>query len=88
MSIDEFNVILEVDNVSTIKELIRKNIGVSVLARSTCLDELKKKTIVTLPIENLSMIREVNILYREDFTHVDVLQDIAKFYRETMKLYI
>lgn len=87
MSIDELDIILEVDNIATIKDLVRKDIGISVLARSACLDELRKGKITALPIENLSMIRETNIIYRKDFTHFHVLREITKIYQETMKLY-
>ncbi|HZK01515.1 MAG TPA: LysR family transcriptional regulator [Anaerovoracaceae bacterium] len=87
MSLDEFNVILEVDNIATIKDLIRRDIGVSILARSACLDELKKGKIVVLPIENLGMTREINILYHSDFKHVDVLENIMKEYSKTIRFY-
>jgi len=87
MSLDDFNVILEVDNIATIKDLIRRDIGVSVLARSACLDELKKGKITVLPIENLSMIREINILYHSDFEHVDILDSIMKEYNKVIKNY-
>ncbi len=85
MSLDEFNVVLEVDNIATIKDLIRRNYGVSVLARSACMDELKKGKLTALPIENLSMTREINILYHETFQHVEVLDDIVRIYDETVK---
>lgn len=88
MSIDDLDIILEVDNVATIKDLIRKDIGISVLARSACLDELRKGKITALPIENLSMIRETNIIYRKDFAHFHILREITKIYQETMKLYV
>ena len=88
MSLDEFNVILEVDNPATIKDLIRRDIGVSILARSICLDELKKGKITVLPIENLSMIREINILYHRDFKHTDILQNLLKEYNKTVKFYL
>jgi len=87
MSLDDFNVILEVDNIATIKDLIRRDIGVSILARSACLDELKKGKITVLPIENLSMIREINILYHNDFKHVDILDNIMKEYNKVVKFY-
>ena len=87
MSINDFNVILEVDNIATIKDLIRRDFGVSILARSVCLDELKKGKIVTLPVENLSMMREINIAYPADFTQFDLLRDIVRSYNETLKLY-
>lgn len=82
---DDFNVILEVDNIATIKDLVRRNYGVSILARSACMDELKKGKITVLPIENLSMIREVNILYHHTFKHTEVLQDIVRIYNEATK---
>lgn len=85
MSVDDFNVVLEVDNIATIKDLIRRNYGVSILARSACMDELKKGKIAVLPIENLSMSREVNILYHHTFKHVEILQDIVRIYNETAK---
>jgi len=87
LTLDDFNVILEVDNIATIKDLIQRDIGVSILARSACLDEIKKGKITVLPIENLSMIREINILYHCDFKHVDVLQYIMKEYNKVVKFY-
>ena len=59
----------------------------SILAKSVCLDELKKGKIVTLPVENLSMMREINIAYPADFTQFDLLREIVNSYNETLKLY-
>lgn len=87
LSIDDFNVVLEVDNVATIKDLIRKDMGVSILPRSACLDELSKGKLVGLPVENLSMIRETSLLYHADFGHDEVLQTITRLYREMTKAY-
>ena len=82
MSISDFNVMMEINNIATIKDLIRRNLGVSVLARSTCLDELKKKKIAALPIEHFSMAREINIVYLRDFEHKSILKDIVRSYSE------
>lgn len=79
-TIQSFDVTLEVDNIATIKDLIRKDLGVSILPRSACLDELKKKKIAALPIENLSMVRETRIIYNKDFTHTEILNEIIKIY--------
>ncbi|MEG0912448.1 MAG: LysR family transcriptional regulator [Oscillospiraceae bacterium] len=87
MTMDEFNIIMEVDNIATIKDLIRRDFGVSILAKSACLDELKKKKITVLPVENLSMIREINVVYHRDFEHIEILRDFTKMYNDTMKLY-
>ncbi len=80
MSISDFNVILEIDNIATIKDLIRRGIGVSVLAKSACQDELRKHKISVLTIESLSMVREINVVYTCDFEHTDVLHDIISSY--------
>ena len=87
MSLQDFNVILEVDNIATIKDLIRRNFGVSVLAKSVCLDEIKKGKIITLPVENLSMIREINLAYQADFTQFDLLREIVAMYNESLAVY-
>ncbi len=80
-SIHNFDITLEVDNIATIKDLIRKDLGVSILPRSACMDELRKGKIIALPIENLSMIRETHIMYNPDFSHTDILQEITATYQ-------
>ncbi|MBS6644398.1 MAG: LysR family transcriptional regulator [Clostridiaceae bacterium] len=85
MSIDEFNVTLEVDNIATIKDLVRRNFGVSILAKSAFMDELKKGKLRGLPIENLSMSREINLVYHKDFEHTKVLDDLTKIYYDTSR---
>lgn len=80
MSIKDFNVVLEIDNIATIKDLIRRGFGVSILAKSACMDELKKKKIAALTIENFSMMREINIVYGNDFDHPEILPSIIEAY--------
>ena len=82
LHLNDFNVVLEIDNIATIKDLIRRGFGVSVLARSACMDELGKKKIVALPIENLTMMREINLVYHQDFDHPELLSDIVRCYHE------
>lgn len=84
-SIDDFNIILEVDNIATIKDLIRKNLGVSILPQSTCMDEVRKGKMTILPIENMSMAWETNIIYQKDFSHLEVLHELTELYRRTAR---
>lgn len=84
LSIEDFNVILEIDNVSTIKNLVRKNLGLSVLAKSTCQHELDQGKLIMLPILDLSMIREINVVYNKDFTQTSFLNDIVQLYNKTL----
>ena len=83
VSVADLDITLEVDNIATIKDLIRKNLGVSILPKSACMDELKKGKLTALPIENLSMVRETRIIYNKDFNHMDMLNDIMKIYRSS-----
>lgn len=80
-SIHHFNVILEIDNIDTIKSLVRKNLGISILAKSACLDEINKGKLKALPIENLSMIRETNIVYKKTFDYSKILEVIYSTYQ-------
>ena len=84
---DNYNIIIEVDNIATIKDLVKKNLGLSVLPRSACLKEIKKGNLIALPIENLSMVRETRLVYNKDFSRKDVLQAITATYRETLGKY-
>ena len=82
LSLDEFNVILEVDNIAMIKNLVKKDFGVTILAKSAFLSDMRKGKLAGLPVENLSMVREVNMVYHHDFEQVEALRDIARIYYE------
>lgn len=81
-SLDNFNICIEVDNIATIKDLIRKDFGVSVLAKSTCMDEVNKKKLTILPIENLSMLRKNYVIYNKDFPYVKQINYLINTYVE------
>ena len=87
LDIEDFDVMLEVDNIATIKDLVRKEMGVSILARAACMDELRKGKLTALPIEDLSMVRQTNLLYLRDFEHTEILRDLTKLYGEMTRLY-
>ncbi len=81
-SLSSFNIILEIDNVATIKDLVAQNFGVSILAKSLCEEDAKKGKIKILPVENLSMIRDVSLYYHKDFNHIEILEDITNIYQK------
>lgn len=86
-SIHNFEVMMEIDNIAMIKDLVRNNYGVSILAKSTCLRDIEKNHFKSVSIENLSMIRELNIVYHKDFSHVDILSEIVSMYQSEKKQY-
>jgi DNA-binding transcriptional LysR family regulator len=82
ISIEAYNVILEVDNVATIKDLVMQKYGVSVLAESACLDEIMKNRLVALPIDQLQMRREINIIYTKNLQYMDFPDEIIRTYND------
>lgn len=82
MSLNEFNVVMEIDNIATIKDLVSKNDFTSILPKSACISDAKNKTLTILPITNMNMIREINLIYLEDSLDKKVIDDILKIYKE------
>lgn len=79
-SLRSFDVRLELDNVATIKELVAANMGVTVIAHSACREEVAKGILVAVPIEGMKMVREINVVYQDDFDHPEVLSEIKRIY--------
>lgn len=78
--LDEFDIALELDNIATIKDLIRRNFGVSILAKSACMDELKKNKLVTVPIRNINLQTEISIASNLDYEHPEIIDGIVKHF--------
>ena len=79
-----YNVIMEVDNIATIKSLVANGFGSSVLSHSVCTQEIKKGKLVVVPIENLSIVREINIVYHKDFEYTEQIDQIRSIYTARM----
>ncbi len=79
-TIKNFNVMMELDNISMIKNLVAMNLGVSVIAHSAIREEEKEGRLVVVPIENAKMTRDINMVYQPDFTHHQVLEDLRRIY--------
>ncbi len=85
ISLNDFNIILEIDNIATIKDLIAKNCGVSVLPKSACYHEIKHNILAIRPVENLNMIRQINMVFLKDFTNQNTLDEILSIYNSFVK---
>jgi DNA-binding transcriptional LysR family regulator len=57
-------VVMEFDNVETIKQAIGINAGVSILPRPTILKEIGMRTLVALPIPFPGLVRPIGIIHR------------------------
>lgn len=85
-SINSFKIILGLDNIETIKDLVRKDMGVSILAKNTCIDEVNRKKLTILPIENLSMVRKNYIIYTDYFNYIDNVKELINHYNKEMHI--
>lgn len=85
LSLNDFNISMEIDNVSSIKDLVMKNLGVSILPRSACLKEIREKSLISLPIENLNMVRETNLVYIKDNIEKETLEKLVDAYSTMLK---
>lgn len=81
--IDNFNIVVESDDITTIKELVASNVGISVLASSICKKEIASGKLVAVPITNLNMIRDISIVYKNDFVHTEIVDDIIRIFNKS-----
>ena len=58
------DVVMEFDNVETIKQAIGINAGLAILPRPTVLKEIGMRTIVTLPVVFPGLVRPIGIIHR------------------------
>lgn len=79
-SIRNFNVIMEIDNVATIKELVSQNLGITVIGHSACREDELAGRLAVVPIENSGMIREINMVHHKDFTHTEFFDEFRHIY--------
>ncbi len=84
-SIENFNIMIEVDSLTTIKNLVMKNMGISILPKSACTKELAAGSLKQIPIENVNMMRETKLVYGKDFSRRDILETIVDVYQHREK---
>ena len=79
-SINNLNVVLEVDSKTTIKLLVMNSVGISIMSKRNCLHDLNNHTYVGLPIKDLNIKRELYLVYRKDFPHTALLDNFQHIY--------
>lgn len=84
ISIQEFNVFMEIDSIDTIKDLVRRNFGLSVLAKSACVNEYRRKKLKLLPIIDLNTERTRYIVCRQDYEHPELIRMMVDTYHNLM----
>lgn len=81
-TIENFNVVIETNNIKTIKELVAANLGVTIISHSAVEQDLARGKLISVPVDGLNIVREINLVYLREFRHAHILDDIRKAYTD------
>ncbi len=82
ISISDFNVIIELNSVSAIKNLVKNNLCNAILTYNSCINEINRGEIIAIPIADVTTIHDTKLLFLTEFQHLDVLEEIKKLYMQ------
>lgn len=80
LSSGDFRIMMELENVSTIKKLVAEHYGVSILSRKACAKEVKQGLFKTVPLSGVNMVRTIRMFYRKDDRDDALLREILQIY--------
>lgn len=86
-NLSALNIIIETDNLSTIKELVALNYGITIISNSSCTEEERSGKLVIVPIDGVVMLREINMVHNADFDHADIFADLKDIYKRLDSLH-
>jgi len=70
--IKNFDILLETDSITSIKTLVDNDVAISIFPQKMGLNRSKY---ICIPIENLHMKRDINMVYRRDYTNINVIKE-------------
>lgn len=80
LSINDFNIVMELNSVSAIKNLVKNNVTNAILTNNSCINEINQNQIKAIPIENISINHETKLLFLNSFSHKKILKEIIELY--------
>ncbi len=75
-NINNFDIILEIDNTALIKQLIIAGHGISVMSRAICEVNLQVGTLREIKLKNFQLERGIYVVYPNDLAKSDIIQSI------------
>lgn len=78
--IDDFNINIESDNLASIKNFVEANLGVTIMSYSSCMKEEASGRMAVVPIDNVEIPRDINIIYRTNFTYPHIFTELKNLY--------
>lgn len=83
-ALESFHVMMEVESVATIKRLVAEDYGVSVLSNNACARDVARGRFSTVPIQDMNMVRDIHIYYRQDARHDGLIRELQALYAEAL----
>ncbi len=72
---------MEVGSITSLVSLVEYNAGYTIISREAIQKELEQETIVVVPINNFSMLREFNFIYIDE-KEMEFINDFINFCHE------
>ncbi|MCQ2353992.1 MAG: LysR family transcriptional regulator [Clostridia bacterium] len=83
ISVDSFQIMMEIESVAAIKKLVAGGYGVSVLSNKACEKDVERGKFVTVPLRDVNMVRNIQLFYRKDFKDETLLRELRRLYEST-----
>lgn len=82
LSINDFTNLIEINNINTIKQLVRNNRGITFMYRIAVEDELRAGLLKEIKISKLSIKHDINFVWRKNSVFVDYYRQLSKQFLE------
>ncbi len=82
------NITLELATVETIKRFVQLKIGISFVPRMCVADELKRGTLASVPVQDLSYARTIWVTHRREMTFSHAAAAFLEVLREYCKTHL
>ena len=74
LTLNDFRIMMELENVSTIKKLVADHYGISVLSQRSCMKDVQQGLFKTIPLIGINMARTIRLFYHRDDRNEDLMR--------------
>jgi len=79
-SIEDMDVVVEIDSKNALVNFIKQNVGISLLSKSNCVKYQNRGGMRILPIDGVELKKEIHLLCRKDYKNKQLLTKFQHFY--------
>ena len=79
-SVEDMDVVVEIDSKNALMQFIKQNIGISLLSQSNCAKYKDRSSMKISPMEGVDLKKEIYLLCRKDYKNKSLLTKFQYFY--------